>query len=72
MDKLRKLIATSALCAVAAAGSLLLASPANAATDAGYYTTCAGPVYLSAAGHCVDWYGYISGTNEHRNNTNCG
>ncbi|MEE2036768.1 spore-associated protein A [Nocardiopsis sp. CT-R113] len=139
MDKLRKLIATSALCAVAAAGSLMLAgpaqaavapyngvcgtgynvvnqadignkgtvyltynnstgrncavtvratpgaavemvvsvvrsgdNPANAATDAGYFTTYAGPVYLSAAGRCVDWYGYIDGTNEHRNNTNCG
>ncbi|OOC53591.1 MULTISPECIES: spore-associated protein A [Nocardiopsis] len=44
----------------------------EARVDSGYYTTYAGPVYRSAAGSCVDWYGYIDGANEHRNETNCG
>lgn len=43
-------------------------------TDTGYYRYYAGPVYVSAAGSCVDWYGsyldggaYFSGSA-----TNCG
>ncbi|WP_444960096.1 spore-associated protein A [Nocardiopsis sp. M1B1] len=47
--------------------------PASAAeVDSGQYTTYAGPVYRSAAGSCVDWFGNISGTNANRNGTNCG
>ncbi|MBR8744675.1 spore-associated protein A [Nocardiopsis sp. MG754419] len=46
--------------------------PNEAVQDAGMYTTYAGPVYLYAAGTCVDWFGYIDGDNEHANGTNCG
>ncbi|WP_433697465.1 spore-associated protein A [Nocardiopsis sp. CA-288880] len=44
----------------------------QAVQDAGYYTTYAGPVYLHAAGSCVDWFGYIDGANGSKNGTNCG
>ncbi|WP_159942915.1 MULTISPECIES: spore-associated protein A [unclassified Nocardiopsis] len=47
-------------------------SPSQAQQDEGNYTTYAGPVYRSAAGQCVDWFGTISGTNVNRNGTNCG
>ncbi|MEU4568120.1 spore-associated protein A [Micromonospora sp. NPDC023956] len=42
------------------------------AYDGGYYTSYAGPVYLSAAGKCVDWMGRISGTQGGKRGTNCG
>jgi hypothetical protein len=41
-------------------------------TDPGSFTTYAGPVYLDAAGHCVDWGGSIGGEWVVRNGTNCG
>lgn len=44
----------------------------EAVEDSGQYTTYAGPVYLHAAGTCVDWFGYIDGDNGHKNGTNCG
>ncbi|MGW9552993.1 spore-associated protein A [Nocardiopsis sp. NPDC055551] len=44
----------------------------EAVQDAGMYTTYAGPVYLHAAGTCVDWYGFIGGDNNHENESNCG
>ncbi|MFJ2029401.1 spore-associated protein A [Streptosporangium sp. NPDC087985] len=37
-----------------------------------YYTSYAGPIYLSAAGKCVDWMGRISGTEGGKRGTNCG
>ncbi|MEU3452858.1 hypothetical protein ABZ671_04545 [Micromonospora sp. NPDC006766] len=37
-----------------------------------YFTSYAGPVYLSAAGKCVDWMGRISGTEGGKRGTNCG
>lgn len=40
--------------------------------DPGHYTTYAGPVYLNAAGKCVDWAGTISGQNGGDDDTNCG
>ncbi|MFG2076392.1 spore-associated protein A [Nonomuraea maritima] len=43
-----------------------------AAYDGGYYTSYAGPIYLSAAGKCVDWMGRISGTEGGKRKTNCG
>lgn len=46
-------------------------SPSQAQQDGGDYTTYAGPVYRYAPSHCVDWFGNISGTNEHRTATNC-
>ncbi|MEV6793362.1 spore-associated protein A [Streptomyces sp. NPDC051320] len=40
--------------------------------DSGNYTTYAGPVYLHAAGYCVNWYGVISGISAGKIGTNCG
>ncbi|WP_433424256.1 spore-associated protein A [Microtetraspora malaysiensis] len=40
--------------------------------DGGYYTSYAGPIYLSASGKCVDWMGRISGTEGGKRKTNCG
>ncbi|MBO3742155.1 spore-associated protein A [Actinoplanes flavus] len=40
--------------------------------DGGYYTSYAGPIYLSAADKCVDWMGRISGTEGGKRGTNCG
>ncbi|MEU5722715.1 MULTISPECIES: spore-associated protein A [unclassified Micromonospora] len=40
--------------------------------DSGNYTTYAGPVYVSAAGSCVDWGGTIGTASKTRTGTNCG
>jgi hypothetical protein len=40
--------------------------------DGGFYTSYAGPIYLSAAGKCVDWMGRITGTEGGKRGTNCG
>ncbi|MGA3525651.1 hypothetical protein [Melissospora conviva] len=40
--------------------------------DGGNYTSYAGPIYLSAAGKCVDWMGRITGTQGGKRKTNCG
>ncbi|WP_207921183.1 spore-associated protein A [Micromonospora sp. KC721] len=40
--------------------------------DSGNYTTYAGPVYVSAAGSCVDWGGTIGTASRTRTGTNCG
>lgn len=40
--------------------------------DPGEWTTHAGPVYLEAAGECVDWGGTIGNEWVLRNGTNCG
>lgn len=40
--------------------------------DPGEWTTYAGPVYLEAAGECVDWGGLIGEEWVVRNGTNCG
>ena len=42
------------------------------AKDSGNYTTYAGPVYVSAAGSCVDWGGTIGTASRTRYGTNCG
>lgn len=39
--------------------------------DPGHYTTYAGPVYLNAAGQCVDWSGVISDQVGGDEKTNC-
>lgn len=43
-------------------------------TDTGYYRYYAGPVYVSAAGSCVDWYGSTldGGAYFSASATNCG
>lgn len=41
-------------------------------TDPGNWTQYAGPVYLSAAGQCVDWGGVIGDDWIVRTGTNCG
>ncbi|MFJ9555587.1 spore-associated protein A [Nocardiopsis sp. NPDC101807] len=41
-------------------------------TDPGNFTQYAGPVYLDAAGQCVDWGGVIGGEWVVRTGTNCG
>lgn len=40
--------------------------------EGGNFTSYAGPVYLSAAGKCVDWMGRITGTEGGKRKTNCG
>jgi hypothetical protein len=40
--------------------------------DSGNFTTYAGPVYVSAAGSCVDWGGTIGTASQTRTRTNCG
>jgi hypothetical protein len=40
--------------------------------DSGNFTTYAGPVYVSAAGSCVDWGGTIGTASKTRYGTNCG
>ncbi|NJP34300.1 spore-associated protein A [Micromonospora sp. HSS6-12] len=40
--------------------------------DSGNFTTYAGPVYVSAAGSCVDWGGTIGTASRTRYGTNCG
>jgi hypothetical protein len=40
--------------------------------DSDDYTTYAGPVYVSAAGSCVDWGGTIGTASKTRLRTNCG
>ncbi|PZG02918.1 spore-associated protein A [Micromonospora deserti] len=42
------------------------------AYEGGYFTSYAGPIYLSAADKCVDWMGRISGTEGGKRGTNCG
>jgi len=37
-----------------------------------FFTSYAGPIYLSAADRCVDWMGRISGTEGGKRRTNCG
>ncbi|WP_046471550.1 hypothetical protein [Allosalinactinospora lopnorensis] len=37
-----------------------------------YFTSYAGPIYLHAAGQCVDWMGRISGVEGGKRGTNCG
>ena len=37
-----------------------------------YFTSYAGPIYLSAADQCVDWMGRITGTEGGKRGTNCG
>lgn len=52
--------------------SLKSADSTSWKTDPGSFTTYAGPVYLDAAGQCVDWGGAIGGEWVVRNGTNCG
>ncbi|MFD7427779.1 spore-associated protein A [Streptomyces sp. NPDC059814] len=40
--------------------------------DVGQYTSYAGPVYVSGAGTCMNWSGYIGTVRIDRENTNCG
>jgi hypothetical protein len=42
------------------------------AYEGNYFTSYAGPIYLSAADQCVDWMGRISGTEGGKRRTNCG
>lgn len=39
--------------------------------DAGNYTTYAGPVYVSAPHHCIDWGGNINGVYSAEFNSHC-
>ncbi|WP_433424254.1 spore-associated protein A [Microtetraspora malaysiensis] len=40
--------------------------------DSGNYTSYAGPIYVSAAGSCVDWGGTIGTATQYKKGTNCG
>lgn len=50
---------------------LTVTSTSETAADNGNYTTYAGPVYLHAAGRCVNWYGAINGASNGKIGTNC-
>jgi hypothetical protein len=41
------------------------------AYESGNFTSYAGPIYLPAAGRCVDWMGRITGTQGGKRRTNC-
>ncbi|MFB7666387.1 spore-associated protein A [Kitasatospora sp. NPDC056138] len=41
-------------------------------TDAGSYSTYAGPKYVYAPGSCIDWGGQINGVGQDFYNTHCG
>ncbi|MFF4481021.1 spore-associated protein A [Streptomyces sp. NPDC001520] len=40
--------------------------------DSGNYHSYAGPIYVSARGTCVDWWGWIDGVRFEKAETNCG
>ncbi|MEV0393882.1 spore-associated protein A [Polymorphospora rubra] len=42
------------------------------AFEGDHFRSYAGPIYLQAAGRCVDWMGRISGTEGGKRGTNCG
>lgn len=46
--------------------------PGSKVSDTGNYTTYAGPVYLHAPAHCIDWGGYIGTTGVNQNSSHCG
>jgi hypothetical protein len=46
--------------------------PGNWVIQDGNYTTYAGPVYLHAPGHCIDWYGQIGTAQATEYNSHCG
>ncbi|MEV8565386.1 spore-associated protein A [Streptomyces sp. NPDC051322] len=58
--------------AVPMVAELSITSTGKRVRDSGNYTTYAGPVYLHAAGYCVNWYGVISGISAGKIGTNCG
>jgi hypothetical protein len=45
--------------------------PGSVRTDKGNFTTYAGPVYVPAAHHCVDWDGDIKGSWGGQNDSHC-
>jgi hypothetical protein len=55
-----------------AAGIRLTGNPASEVDDTGNYTTYAGPVYLYAKGHCIDWAGQIGSVYNEQDNSHCG
>ena len=40
--------------------------------DSGDYGTYAGPVYIKATGHCIDWWGWIGSYYNAKYNSHCG
>lgn len=54
------------------AGIQLAGNRASEVHDPGQWTTYAGPVYLSAAGQCIDWGGQIGTVISQRFNVHCG
>jgi hypothetical protein len=48
-----------------------LTGSGNWVRDKGYYTTYAGPVYLHAAGQCIDWDGQIGSDANAEGNSHC-
>ncbi|MCY9786239.1 spore-associated protein A [Nocardiopsis sp. EMB25] len=57
--------------AISMDAALKLSSGTSWQTDPGQWQTYAGPVYLSAAGQCVDWGGSIQDNWVVRNGTFC-
>ncbi|WP_328535381.1 spore-associated protein A [Streptomyces sp. NBC_00344] len=57
--------------AVHMTAELTITATGERSRDSGNYTTYAGPVYLHAAGYCVNWYGEISGISAGKVGTNC-
>jgi hypothetical protein len=57
--------------AVPMVAQLTVTATSETAADNGNYTSYAGPVYLHAAGKCVNWYGAINGASNGKVGTNC-
>ncbi|HEY5835967.1 spore-associated protein A [Streptomyces sp.] len=55
-----------------AAAIRLAGNSASEVIDAGNYTTYAGPVYLYAAGKCIDWGGQIGSVYNQEFGSHCG
>lgn len=55
-----------------AAGIRLAGNDASEVVDADDYTSYAGPVYLHAAGKCIDWIGQIASAAQEQDDSHCG
>lgn len=47
-------------------------NPSSVVVDSGEYTTYAGPVYLHAAGQCIDWWGWTEDVVQEMDHSHCG
>jgi len=64
--------ATSGAAVYMAAAIQLTDDDSSQVVDDDFYTTYAGPVYLSAAGQCIDWAGQIANVYTEEDASHCG